>query len=156
MNIQPTRQTCSNARCSICALQGSLLEVSNTSPVEPLAISYIRISPGKCQQHIPQLLDPFGRRGGIMFVVRQSPQEIQLNLFGCRILFFQSILKQGLEVPRHCAVLEFFHMEVDTPLPHLGAVFMWNPRPDEVLQFHGAHHLPVHGAGKVVFPFDSS
>lgn len=61
-----------------------------------------------------------------MFVVWQSSQEIQLNLFRGRILFFQSILKQSLEVPRNSAVLEFFNMQIDTPFPHLGTMFMWN------------------------------
>lgn len=124
-------------------------------PVEPLAISYIRISPGKRQQHISQLLDPFRRGGGVMFVVWQSPQEIQLNLFRGRIWFFQSFLKQDLEVARYCTVLELFNMEIDTPLPHLGPVLMWNSTANKVLQLHTAHHLSVHGACKIVLPFHS-
>lgn len=90
-----------------------------------------------------------------MFVVWQSSQEIQLNLFRCRVLFFQGILKQGLEVPRNSAVLEFFNVEIDAPFPHLGTMFMWNSRSNKVLQLCTAHYLSIHRARKIVLPFYS-
>lgn len=88
-----------------------------------------------------------------MFVVWQSSQEIQLYLFRCRILFFQGALKQGLEVLGNSGVLEFFNMEIDTPFPHLGTMFMWNSRSNKILQFCTAHHLSIHCTCKIIFPF---
>lgn len=79
-----------------------------------------------------------------MLVVWQSPQKVQLDLFGSRILLLQGILQQALEVAWVCTGLELLHMEANAPLPHLGAMGVWNSRPNQILQFQGARHLPVH------------
>lgn len=91
-----------------------------------------------------------------MFVVGESPQQVQLNLLGGWVLLLQSLLKQGLEVTWLSAVLELLGVKVHTPLPHLGTVLMWNACTNQVLQFWRAHHLPVHCASKIVFPLDPS
>lgn len=68
-----------------------------------------------------------------MLVVGQSPQQVQLDLLGGRVLFLQRLLKQSLEVTRLSAVLELLDVTVHTPLPHLGTVLMWDARTDQVL-----------------------
>lgn len=57
-----------------------------------------------------------------------------------------------MEVPRICTGLELFHMEANTPLPHLRTMGMWNSRSKEIFQFQGAHHLSVYGASQIVLP----
>lgn len=91
-----------------------------------------------------------------MFIVRQSPQQVQLDLLGGWILFLQCLLEQALEVAGLYAVLEFPGVAVNTPLPYLGAVLVWNACSDKVLQLRRTYHLPVHCACKIVFPLDPS
>lgn len=67
-----------------------------------------------------------------MFVVGQSPQQIQLDLLGGRVLFLQRLLEQVLEVTRLSAVLELPGVKVHTPLPHLGTVLVGNACSDQV------------------------
>lgn len=102
-------------------------------PVETLAIADVWIPPGEGKQDVAQLL--YALRGGarVMLVVGQSPQQVQLDLLGGRVLFLQRLLKQSLEVTGLSAVLELLDVTVHTPLPHLGTVLVWDARTDQVL-----------------------
>lgn len=90
-----------------------------------------------------------------MLVIGQRPQQVQLDLLGGWVLLLQRPLQQDLEVAGLGVVPELAGMAVHAPLPHLGAVLMRDACPDQVLQFRRARHLPVHRAGKVVFPLDA-
>ena len=67
-----------------------------------------------------------------MLVVGQSPQQVQLDLLGGRILFLQRLLKQSLEVTGLSAVLELLDVTVHTPLPHL------------IVNQHQPNYIPIY------------
>lgn len=49
-------------------------------PVEALTVADIWIPPGESHQDVPEFLDAASARGGVVLVVGQSTQQVQLDL----------------------------------------------------------------------------